>query len=59
MNNEQNTEIQSATDTQGLLEALVMCGCYPEHCTHGGTCWCEPTIEIVNGSKIIAHNEGH
>lgn len=39
------------------LDGLVMCDCYPDHCTHGETCWCEPQVEIINGNKVIIHNE--
>lgn len=47
------------TDLQGRNEALVMCDCYPMHCEHGGSCWCEPKIEVVNGTKIIIHNKAN
>ena len=38
-------------------ERLVMCDCYPEHCVHGDTCWCEPELEIIDGNKLIIHRE--
>ena len=33
------------------------CECYPEHCTKSLSCWCEPSIEIIEGEKVIIHNE--
>lgn len=47
----------SPSDCKERFKPLVMCDCYPEHCTHGDTCWCEPTIEIINGNRVIIHNE--
>ena len=40
-------------------ELLRVCDCYPDHCTHGDTCWCEPELEIVNDIKIIVHKEAN
>lgn len=54
-----NTE-QSRVAADCPNERIVMCDCYPKHCEHGDTCWCEPTVEIFeNGNKVIIHNEGH
>ena len=46
-------------DEPNTEELEPICDCYPEHCTHGNTCWCEPKIEIVEGTKIIIHNEAN
>lgn len=48
------------SDPQGRNEAVVMCACYPSHCEHGDTCWCEPTVELLDsGDKLIIHRKGH
>jgi hypothetical protein len=32
--------------------------CYPEHCLcEGKTCWCDPSIHIIEGVHVTAHRE--
>lgn len=58
--NEDSKNVERNSDPQGRNEAVVMCACYPNHCEHGDSCWCEPRVEIVDGGgKIVIHNEGH
>ena len=40
-------------------EVIEVCNCYPDHCTEGDECWCEPEIIVVNDNKIIVHREVH
>lgn len=41
-------------------EVMTVCDCYPEHCTHGDSCWCEPTVlPQEGGESIIIHREIH
>ena len=41
------------------IEVIEVCQCYPEHCTNGDECWCEPEIIVVDENKIIVHREVH
>ena len=51
---------ERSSDPQGRDEVVVMCACYPSHCEHGDTCWCEPAVELLDsGDKLIIHNKGH
>lgn len=51
---------ENGTEQGGLIDPVVMCSCHPNHCEHGVTCWCEPTVEVLdNGDKLIIHNKGH
>lgn len=54
-----STEVKTKESAQPQTSQyceLLVCDCYPEHCTHGDTCWCEPEIRHErNGTKIIIH----
>jgi hypothetical protein len=51
---------ENGTGQGGLIDPVVMCACYPSHCEHDDTCWCDPAVELLdNGDKLIIHNKGH
>lgn len=50
-------EVTGVSKENIQVDRLIMCDCYPEHCTHGETCWCEPQVETINGTRVIIHNE--
>jgi len=52
-----NCEIQILSDNGKSPNDAEPCDHYPNHCDKCALCWCDPKIEIVNGSKIFIHNE--
>lgn len=54
------SEESAANEENIQVDRLVICDCYPSHCEHGDTCWCEPIVEVFeNGNRVIIHNEVH
>ena len=54
-----STSKENAETSTRPIQRLVMCECYPKHCEHGTTCWCEPTVVRIDGVNVIIHNKAN
>jgi len=48
------TEVTKHTNIKEI-PFLKTCECYPNHCTDGINCWCDPDVHILFNNRVIIH----